>query len=180
MNNSRLLAVLKEARKIVRGRHSTIPYGPMSLIEEMDAVINVLADTAEAAEGEQGRELFLRRWYDEIVGQIPNDDDHELRFEGFKQSVMVKSLLKVLAAERTAKIEPQPITPEMVERCLRYDRNVNGDFCTCQRGAMAEYIEYDGNIECEFCGKVVPEEKAYKYEPHVYCSYTCFGHDVGF
>lgn len=48
------------------------------------------------------------------------------------------------------------------------------------QGAMATYEEYDGNIECEYCNKVVPEDKAYVYAHHVYCSYTCFGHDIGF
>jgi hypothetical protein len=47
-------------------------------------------------------------------------------------------------------------------------------------GAMAEYEEFDGNIECEFCQKSVPENEAYRYEQHAYCSYECFGHDVGF
>jgi hypothetical protein len=47
-------------------------------------------------------------------------------------------------------------------------------------GLMAEYEEFDGMIECEFCQKSVPEDNAYRYEHHAYCSYTCFGHDVGF
>lgn len=47
-------------------------------------------------------------------------------------------------------------------------------------GVGAEYIEFDGTIECEYCGKGVPEEKAYAYCQHRYCSYTCYGHDVGF
>ena len=48
------------------------------------------------------------------------------------------------------------------------------------QGAGAEYEEFDGNIECEFCQKSVPENEAYRYAQHVYCSYECFGHDVGF
>jgi hypothetical protein len=47
-------------------------------------------------------------------------------------------------------------------------------------GAMAEYEEFDGNIECEFCHKSVPEAEAYRYAQHAYCSYECFGHNVGF
>jgi hypothetical protein len=47
-------------------------------------------------------------------------------------------------------------------------------------GAGAEYIEYDGVIECEFCQKALPETEAYRYAQHVYCSYECYGHDVGF
>lgn len=47
-------------------------------------------------------------------------------------------------------------------------------------GVGAEYIEFDGQIECEYCRKEVPEEKAYMYAHHAYCSYECFGHDVGF
>lgn len=47
-------------------------------------------------------------------------------------------------------------------------------------GIGADYIEFDGSIECEHCGKSVQEEDAYTYEHHAYCSYSCFGHDVGF
>ena len=48
------------------------------------------------------------------------------------------------------------------------------------KGAGATYEEFDGNIECEYCGKTVPEQEMYRYEHHAYCSYSCFGHDVGF
>jgi hypothetical protein len=48
-------------------------------------------------------------------------------------------------------------------------------------GVGADYIEFDGNIECEYCHKKVAEDEAYQYmRIHVYCSYECFGHDVGF
>jgi hypothetical protein len=47
-------------------------------------------------------------------------------------------------------------------------------------GVGAEYVEFDGNIECEFCHKMVAEEDAYMAPPHAYCSYECYGHDVGF
>lgn len=47
-------------------------------------------------------------------------------------------------------------------------------------GFGAEYIEYDGVIECEFCQKSLPETEAYRHAQHIYCSYECFGHDVGF
>lgn len=48
------------------------------------------------------------------------------------------------------------------------------------KGAGAEYIEFDGTIECEFCRKSLDESAAYLNGHHVYCSYECFGHDVGF
>lgn len=48
------------------------------------------------------------------------------------------------------------------------------------KGVGAEYEEFDGNIECEYCQNVVHEIEAYFYEHHAYCSYECFGHDVGF
>jgi hypothetical protein len=48
------------------------------------------------------------------------------------------------------------------------------------KGVGAEYEEFDGTIDCEYCGKNVPLDKAYRYEQHVYCTYECFGHDVGF
>jgi hypothetical protein len=47
-------------------------------------------------------------------------------------------------------------------------------------GTGAEYIEFDGTIECEFCHKSVNEEDSYMVEHHAYCSYECYGHDVGF
>ena len=47
-------------------------------------------------------------------------------------------------------------------------------------GAGAEYEEFNGAIECEYCHKEVPEADAYMVEHHAYCSYTCYGHDVGF
>lgn len=53
-----------------------------------------------------------------------------------------------------------------------------GQFPT--KGVGAEYVEFDGNIDCEFCGKTVAESDAYFYAHHAYCSYSCFGHDVGF
>src|SRR5580692_6880620 len=48
------------------------------------------------------------------------------------------------------------------------------------KGAGAKYEEFDGNIECEYCQKTVPENEAYMHAQHAYCSYECFGHDVGF
>ena len=48
------------------------------------------------------------------------------------------------------------------------------------KGVGAEYEEFDGNIECEYCRKPVSEKDAYFYAHHAYCSYECFGHDVGF
>ena len=48
------------------------------------------------------------------------------------------------------------------------------------KGAAAEYIEFDGNIECEYCRKEVLEADVYRHEHHAYCSYECYGHDVGF
>lgn len=48
------------------------------------------------------------------------------------------------------------------------------------KGAGAEYEPFDGFHECEFCHKKVAEDKAYLVPPHLYCSYECYGHDVGF
>lgn len=47
-------------------------------------------------------------------------------------------------------------------------------------GIGAEYIEFDGNIECEHCNKSVPEDDAYRVDHHVYCSDTCYARDIGF
>ena len=43
-----------------------------------------------------------------------------------------------------------------------------------------DYEEYDGRIDCEYCGKVVAEDQAYMVEHHAYCSDVCYGHDIGF
>lgn len=48
------------------------------------------------------------------------------------------------------------------------------------QGAGAVYEPFNGLFECEFCGKEVTEREAYLVPPHIYCSYTCYGHDVGF
>lgn len=48
------------------------------------------------------------------------------------------------------------------------------------KGAGAEYEEFDGSVECEYCSKSVPEDKLYRVDQHAYCSYECYGHDVGF
>ena len=47
-------------------------------------------------------------------------------------------------------------------------------------GAGATYQEFDGTVECEYCGKSILLDDAYREGRHVYCSYSCFGHDVGF
>ena len=47
-------------------------------------------------------------------------------------------------------------------------------------GLGANYIEFDGFYSCEFCGDDVAEEDVYPVEHHVYCSYECYGHDIGF
>ena len=45
---------------------------------------------------------------------------------------------------------------------------------------MGDYEEYNGIVDCEFCGKRVGEDQAYFVDQHVYCSYRCHGKDVGF
>lgn len=47
-------------------------------------------------------------------------------------------------------------------------------------GQFVEYEEFDGNIQCEYCSKSVAENEAYRHAQHAYCSYECYGHDVGF
>ena len=48
------------------------------------------------------------------------------------------------------------------------------------KGAGADYEEFDGNVECEYCGDIVVLDVAYRYEQHAYCSDACFRHDIGF
>jgi len=45
-------------------------------------------------------------------------------------------------------------------------------------GGTGEYIPFDGILTCEYCGKDVSEEAAYKDGHHVYCGYECYGKDV--
>lgn len=42
-----------------------------------------------------------------------------------------------------------------------------------------EYEEFDGMIECEQCGKKVPEDKAHYYGNYAFCSETCICRCVG-
>jgi len=61
---------------------------------------------------------------------------------------------------------------EMAEDAVRADLSL--------RLVRGFYVEFDGNVECEFCQKIVPEADVYRYAQHAYCSYECYGHDVGF
>ena len=45
---------------------------------------------------------------------------------------------------------------------------------------IGEYEEYNGVLICEYCGTQVQEKDAYSVEHHVYCSYKCYGKDIGF
>lgn len=42
------------------------------------------------------------------------------------------------------------------------------------------YVPFDGLIECEECGKRIPEAEAYIDPPHAFCSGTCYARCVGF
>ena len=45
-------------------------------------------------------------------------------------------------------------------------------------GVGAEYVEFDGRVECEYCHKDTTEEDAYMNGHHAYCSYECAMRDV--
>jgi hypothetical protein len=47
-------------------------------------------------------------------------------------------------------------------------------------GAGASYEAYEGQIECEHCGKAAHENDAYMVEHHAYCSDQCYARDIGF
>lgn len=47
-------------------------------------------------------------------------------------------------------------------------------------GVGAEYVEFDGTIDCEHCGKGVPENDIYRVDQHAYCSDACYARDIGF
>lgn len=44
---------------------------------------------------------------------------------------------------------------------------------------LGHYIEFDGNIECSNCGKLIKEEDADIDGRYAFCSYECHGHFVG-
>lgn len=45
---------------------------------------------------------------------------------------------------------------------------------------LGEYVEWDGEIQCEQCGGHVDMETASVDGRHVFCSYECYGRCVGF
>jgi hypothetical protein len=45
---------------------------------------------------------------------------------------------------------------------------------------LGDYEEFDGNVECEFCGNVRHIGEAYMVDHHVYCSDQCYARDIGF
>jgi hypothetical protein len=47
-------------------------------------------------------------------------------------------------------------------------------------GIGADYEEFDGFVNCEYCSKRVSEDEIYRDGHHAYCSGECYGHDVGF
>lgn len=44
---------------------------------------------------------------------------------------------------------------------------------------IGEYVEFDGNVICETCGKKLKEEEAIIQGKYVFCSSNCFGICVG-
>lgn len=47
-------------------------------------------------------------------------------------------------------------------------------------GGLGHYEPFAGTFPCEHCGEAVAEAVAYIVAPHVYCSYRCYGRDIGF
>ena len=43
---------------------------------------------------------------------------------------------------------------------------------------LGEYVEFNGEYNCEYCDKTVKEENVYNNGHHVYCSYDCAYSDV--
>lgn len=41
------------------------------------------------------------------------------------------------------------------------------------------YEEFDGNVSCDNCGEVVPEDKASFDSNYAFCSYKCHGQFIG-
>lgn len=45
---------------------------------------------------------------------------------------------------------------------------------------IGEYVEFDGNVACSNCGKVMREDQVYSAESrYIFCSYECHGQFVG-
>lgn len=44
---------------------------------------------------------------------------------------------------------------------------------------IGEYVEFDGNVECSNCHKVMKEEEADLQGNYAFCSYECYGRFVG-
>src|ERR1019366_7112369 len=44
------------------------------------------------------------------------------------------------------------------------------------KGVGAEYEEFNGQIECEYCHKELAEFDRYMYDHHIYCLYEWFVH----
>lgn len=47
------------------------------------------------------------------------------------------------------------------------------------RGVGGTYVEFDGNVKCSNCGKMIKEEDADFESNYAFCSYTCHGQFVG-
>ncbi len=46
-------------------------------------------------------------------------------------------------------------------------------------GGLGEYVPFDGTIECDECGKVVPEDEAQIHGRYAFCSGLCNARFVG-
>jgi hypothetical protein len=47
-------------------------------------------------------------------------------------------------------------------------------------GAGASYEEFDGTLECEYCGQPTDVDEGYRVDHHFYCSDRCYARDIGF
>jgi hypothetical protein len=75
----------------------------------------------------------------------------------------------------------QPIT-DFKDAASRNEYRISGFCQKCQDGTFNNDSKEHSDITypCEYCGKEVTESEAYLVEHHIYCSGTCYGHDVGF
>ena len=44
---------------------------------------------------------------------------------------------------------------------------------------IGQYVEFDGNVECSNCGKLMCEDEASYESRYAFCSYECHGKFVG-
>jgi hypothetical protein len=102
-----LRELLKDCRKVVRGRHSTIPYGPQSLINRIDAL---LASETSVEQPRRGENSELRTKIESLPCLWASAGAHKGHLEKPCDWVRKQDVLALLDAPEAP--ESAPITHE--------------------------------------------------------------------